>query len=892
MLPTHRLRKAFVPTSVAVIGASNRKTSLGTSIWSGVANSGRLMEAYPVNPKYKYIGVTPCWSSLAELPVVPDLAVLALPSKHILESLGECAAKGVPFALLPPGDEDCTADRLWREQVLETARNLGIRLIGPESIGIMRPDIGLNVSYWPTLAKAGRVGLICQSGSVTASVLDYAERHHIGFSSVITSGHESDITVSEMVDFLATDPATGIIALHIETLRHPRAFYSAIRAASRSKPVVILKAASANASRLISARSSLATGEDTIFDALVRRAGAVRCALLEEFLVTIEAFAAEKFPRLPGRIAMIANGLGFASLSADVADYCALELAQPRADSQQLLAKLIGSPLALTNPVDLGVTASTKQFCAALKILLDDPRTDGVLLSMSPSNGEDPHEAARMIAEASRSSFKPVITSWGGRDVAFESDTDPRTPLLPCAPSAHLAALAFSHLLEFVRNRELRMRPPKAGSDTSKIDLVAARAVAMTAQSEKRHRLLESQAEELLRAFGIPTGKSILVTNPGQAASTAESIGFPVAMKLAAAGVAQKTDVGGVMLNILSAAEAQEAFNTLRRNCSKYAPMAAFRGVIVQSMVRRPNARELSLSMLTDPVLGPVIKLGAGGQMGSLLPETVAALPPIIAPVAEDLIARSRICQALGTFRGMPPADTEALVRVIMAMSRMAETIPSIAEVVINPLFIDEEGVLAVDCSVAICARSPLPDARHSHMTIAPCALDRKKCFTVPKGPMRMRLIRSDDFEPLRRLLARISRRSAYMRFHKEASKITTEELIDFTQIDYDREVALCVEDDNIYGPEIHAVARFRTLPGTSQAEFGILVEDSCQGNGIGTILMKALEQEARARGLDSLTGYILADNKPMRAMMTKLGYKQSQYSGDSSMLLFTLNLS
>jgi acetyltransferase len=891
MLPNHSLRKAFVPASVAVVGASDREGSLGTFIWNGVMNSARLPEAYPINPKYKYIGSTPCWASLAELPVVPDLAVLALPCKYIIDSIEACAAKGIRFVLLTSGDKDYTADRLWREQVLETAQKHGIRLIGPDSIGLMRPDIGLNVSYWPTLPRTGRVGLICQSGSVTASVLDYAERHHIGFSSVITSGHESDITLSEMVDFLATDPATGVIALHIETLRTPRSLYSAIRAAGRAKPIIILKAASPNASRLISARTATAAGDDSVFDTLVRRAGAVRCGMLEEFLATLEAFAAEKLPRLPARIAVIANGLGFASLAADAADQCGLEFAQPKALTQETLAALIGSSLALTNPVDLGVTANTEQFCAALKALLDDPRTDGVLLSMSAANGVDPRKAAQAIAEESRKSYKPVIANWSGRDVPFDPGSEPHAPHLPCVPSARLAALAFSHLREFVRNRDLRMRPPREGSDILPIDLAAARIIVASAQQQRQHRLLENQAEGLLKAFGIPTEPSYLAASAQQASEIAAAIGYPVAMKLAASGVAQRTDVGGVMLNILSDEEVRESFRTLRENCARNAPMAEFRGVIVQAMIRRPNIRELSLSVITDPIYGPIIRLGAGGQMGSILTETAAAMPPVIAPVAENLIERSRIACSLGAFRGMPPADTASLVCTIMALSRMAEMIPSIAEIVINPLFIDETGVLAVDCSVAICERSPVPDDRHLHLTIAPCPLELGRSFRAKCGMVRVRAVRSDDFEALRRLLGRISRRSAYMRFHKEASKITDEELIDFTQIDYDRETAVCIEDDSD-NPEIRAVARFRTLPGSSQAEFGILVEDGYQGNGFGTFLMRILQSQAIERRLSALTGYILSDNKPMRALMSKLGYQDSPCTEDSSMLLYRLNLS
>lgn len=888
---THRLQSAFIPRAVAVVGASDRSGSRGTFVWNGVMNSRLALQAYPVNPKYKYLGVTPCWSKLSELPTKIDLAVIATPSSLVKKIIEECAACEISNVLITPGDEDHTADRVWREEIVALARSKNIRLIGPDSIGIMRPEIGLNVSYWPQLPQTGHVGLLCESGSVTSTVLDYARRCAFGFSSVITSGMEADVTLAQMIDFLASDPQTEVIALHIETLRYPRPFYSALKAAMRIKPVIILKSGrGANASRVIAARTATASGDDAVFDAMLRRTGAIRCERIEEFCATIEVFSAKKLPQF-GRLAVIANGLGFSALTADACDANGVRLATPSTATLEKLSKLIGTRLSLQNPLDMGADAPAERFAKALKTLLADENTDGVLVTLAPTAVTGTPKTATLLGEAAAKSHKPVIVNWVSDSLTRAIVEEFKAQHLPLLTSPDLAAKAFAHMTEYVQNRARRMTPPQEGSEAGRWNTDEARSVIDEARGQKRHQLTEAQSEKLLSAFGIRMVTSTFVSSADDAVAAAKRIGFPVALKLCADGVAHKSDLGGVILDVMTPGEVQTGFAEIQTKCRTLAPLAEFRGVFVQQMAHRVNARELSVTAETDPALGPVIRFGAGGLTGEVFRENVVGLLPLTEPLTADLIGQSRIAVALEDFRGRPAVDSAALRQVLLRVSAMISEIPAIAQVRINPLLSDEEGVVALDASVSLCSRETHPDAAYSHMLISPFPTASEVAMTSPAGLMKLRSVRSDDFLGIKRLLSRISEQSAYQRFHRKASEITDEQIIDFTQIDRDREVAILIVDDSLVGPEIHAVARFAYIPETGFAEFGLLVEDTYQAKGFGTRLMDELEKAARLRGLSLMTGYVLKGNTAMEKLLLSRGYVSSPCPQDENMLTFSLAL-
>lgn len=886
---SHRLGSAFVPHAVAVVGASDRVGSRGTFVWNGVMNSRLALEAYPVNPKYKYIGVTPCWPSLAELPTKIDLAVIATPSSKVLSILEQCHKLGIANVLVTPGDESVTGDRHWRNLLLQKARAWGIRVIGPDSIGIMRPGIGLNVSYWPQLPATGPVGLICQSGSVTSTVLDYARRNNIGFSSVITAGRESDVSLAEIIDFLAADKETEVIALHAEMPSDPRSFFSAVRAASRIKPVIVLKSGrSATANRVIASHLASSVGSSAVFEAMLESFGAVQCERIEEFCSTLEVFAADKIPR-EGRMAILANGLGFAALAADAADAAGIRLAEPSSECTRTLAEIIRSATPLTNPIDVGSDASPERFAATLTHLMADDNVDGVMMVLAPSVILSTPDTIRSIAKIAKKSFKPLIVVWMSDMMPTPLRNIARDHALPCLTTPDLASRAFAHLCAFTRSKERRLTPPKEGSEVISWDQASALKIIDSARQNARHLLTEEQSAELLNAFGIQTVPSAFAKTADEAVAAACKIGFPVALKLCADGVSHKKDVGGVILDVFTEKEVTEAFDLIRKNCRNLAPMALFRGVFVQQMVRRANARELRISIITDPRLGPSIALGAGGITGEIFPETAIGIPPLTAPQAHDLIMRSRVVQSLGKFRGMPAANIDAIVQILMRLSRLVCEVPAVVELHINPIIVDETGALVLDTEVSLCSRSAQADENYSHMLVAPYPAHLSSSLSTKTGLMLLRSIRPDDFEAERRLLSRLSMQSAQLRFNKPAHEVTDAEIIAFTHIDCDREAAYVIVDDSSVGPEIHGIGRISLTPGAEHAEFGILIEDAYQCKGLGNLLMQALEQAARSRGCRRLVGYVLQGNAGMTALMTRRGYHPEPC--DNAMISYTLTL-
>lgn len=886
----HHLHDAFIPHSVAVVGANNQGHRPGALIWNSVMNSRPLIEAYPVNPKYHVLGHSPCWASLRELPSRVDLAVVATPSELVSSVLEECAEAGIRHVLIPPGDSAFTADRHWREQILSYARAHHIRLIGPDSTGIMRPEIGLNISSWPDLPESGRVALLCQSGSVTATVLDYAKRCAFGFSSVITTGLESDVSLAETLDFLAADPQTETIAIHIETLRYPRAFYSALKATIRAKPVIILKAGrGSNASRLIAARTATLSSDDKVFDALLERTGAIRCDRIEEFCSTIEVFSTRKQPR-SGRLAILANGMGFCALACDAADANGLPLARLSHWTSSQLSALLESRLTAHNPVDIGADANPEQFEQALALLLNDDQVDGLCVHLTPSTASNSPATIDAIGRAAAQTFKPVIVTWVSETIPESIRLRLKRNGLPALLTPDLCAKAFANLLRYERQRELRLTEPSEHSEPVDIDFSPVRRRIERLRARELHRLPQAEAHALLSDIGIKTLPGQLAATASECLSIARSIGYPVALKLSADGVGHKTDVGGVALNILSDREVLDNFNAIATNCAKMAPFAEFKGVYVQKMANRPFAREFQITVSTDPSLGPAIRIGSGGRTGELFNDLRIGIPPLNEPIVHHLINQTHIGRSLSSYRDLPDVDLNQLTDCILKVSRLVCEIPCIAELTVNPLLVDDQGCLAVDVQVALNAKPISPDHRHSHLVIASTPSHIEMTFESPVGPMRMRSVCPDDYAALKRLLGRISRRSAYLRFHKEAADITHNELIDFTQIDHDREAAHLIEKADQSG-RIHAIARFAYNPSLDMAEFGILVEDECQCLGFGSRLMQSIESEARERGIKRLVGYILKGNDGMAALMRRRGFVPGPCAHDDNMLTYTLLL-
>lgn len=842
MSVTHRLASAFIPTRVAVVGASDREGSRGRAVWSGVMNSRRVLEAYPVNPKYKYIGLTPCWAGLRDLPHTPELCVIATPSARVESVLKDCAALGIANVLVTPGEGTWTEDRLWQDKLAQTARERGIHLIGPDSVGIMRPDIGLNVSYIPKLAAAGPVGLVCQSAALTAAVLDYAAEAGFGFSSVISSGAEAATGLDEIVDFLAADAKTEIIALQILTVRHPRRLMSALKAAARVKPVIILPpGVSPAAGRLSAARLGTPSADPAVFAAAVARTGAACAESLEDFCAALGLLAFGILPK-GSRTACAGNGLGVVNLTADAVTQAGLIPAQLSRSTHTALTALTQSPVLMNDPSDLGPEAAGTLVRDAARVILADPSADALIVSLSPMTAARESEAPALLAEVTREAGKPLLVCrTGGTDVNFRDAC--RESGLIAFTSARAAASALALALQSV-TRTGESRTAEGPETETPADTAQAAAALENARRAHRLVLTESECAALLAAFGIRGAQGAFAATAQEASAAARTIGFPVAVKLSADGIAHKTDAGGVILNLRSEAGVAEAFETLKRHCAEKAPYARLRGVWVERMVDTANAREVAVDYITDPVLGPVITLGAGGLAGSLIRDKVILIPPVTQAQARESIRRSPVAALLRGCRGMPPADEKSLAATLMRLSRLAEALPALAELKLSPAAVDDKGLTVLDASGALCGRpvTAEPDARH--MLFAPYPAYLETSVRLSAGALIVRGVKPSDQQTLAAFTAQLS---AQDRAALLAGDPATGDLAD---IDWDRECLLIAADDSRVAPALHAVLRITQTPGKDPAVVCITDRSYREDSGLTRTLAAAAARWAQTVGV------------------------------------------
>jgi acetyltransferase len=895
----HYLHSALLPRSVAVVGATDKPDALGRHVFGNLLAGGFRGRIFAVNPKYETVAGQPCYRSLAALPEAPDLAVVVTPARTVPEVIDEAGARGIRAVLVLSagfaeiGDEG----RRLQERVLARARTHGVRLLGPNCLGIMRPEIGLNATFARTGARPGPVALVSQSGAVVAALLDYAWTAGFGFSSVVSTGGGSDVEFSEILDFLALDAATRSIVLYIEGVRDARAFMSSVRAAASVKPVVILKVGRhLTGLKAAMSHTGALVGDDAVFDMALKRAGAIRVTAYNQLFAATEALAAGRLPRgLPGnRLAILTNGGGPGVLAADAAAEAGVALAKLSAETLQRLNEVLPTTWSHANPVDIIGDADSARFARALQILLADDGNDGVLVLFCPTIRLDAQDTARALLEVVRASDKPVVSVWLGEHEAGRGGAVFKEAGLPALTSPERGVESFSYLARFVRHRHLRLQVPPPHVDEFELDVAGARRIVERALVAGRALLDEQESKQLLDCFGIATVPTRLATSPEQAVQEAEAIGYPVVVKVVAAGVTHKSEVGGVALDLRSAAEVTRAFETIRANVAARAPAARFIGVQVQPMIRRPHGRELIVGLARDATFGPVITFGAGGIAVEVFRDSAVALPPLNRFLAQELVARTRVAKMLDAFRGLPAVDLDALIGVLLKVSELACELPCIAELDINPLLADETGVLALDARVVLGDGPLAPDARYSHLAIHPYPKHLARATRLRSGEtVLLRPIRPEDAAAEKRFVARLSSKTIYMRFHAPMRELTLERLVRYTQIDYDREmafVAVDARDGDGDGAEIRGVARYTRNPDGASAEFGIVVEDAWQGRGLGNALMTALEACARERGVSELVGYVLAENDDMVQLMTDRGY-DARRDEDPSVIRYVKNL-
>ena len=874
----HYLSPLLAPKSVAIVGASGREGALGRFVFENMRRGPYAGALYAVNPRHALIFGEKCYPALANLPEVPDLIVIATPARTVTDLLQGAGAMGVRHAVvLSAGFSEIGEEgRVLSRQVKAVLDRFAIRMVGPNCVGIMRPAIGLNATFASAPARAGSLALVSQSGAVCTAILDWAATTEVGFSSVISLGGALDLDFGELLDFLIHDAETKSILLYVEGIRDARGFLSALRAASRVKPVIVFKAGRhASGTQAVTSHTGALAGSDAVFDAVLARAGVVRVKSSLQLFAAARILSAAKRPQ-GSRLAIITNGGGPGVVAADCVADNDLELAELSADTVKRLDAVLPAHWSKSNPVDIIGDATPARFSAAAEIVLDDPAVDAVLTLFCPQTVTRPEDAAAAIITVASQQPKPMFTAWLGG-----ASLQPAKALLDGANIANFltpenAVEAFSYLARFHQHQAMLLEsvPAYVAMNFHEASQAVAKAKSIrdVAVKAKRTTLSEIEAKALLAAFGLPVNDDRIASTREQAIAAAKAMGYPVVMKIHSPDINHKSDAGGVRLNLVNSRQLGNAYDDMLEQVSAARPDARIIGVNIQPMLKFPHQREVLVGIKRDVVFGPVIAFGAGGIAVEAINDIALALPPLNPMLGEALIQATRIRSLLDGYREVPGVDRAALIDILLRISMMACLLPWIEEMDLNPVLTHPLGAAIVDARVVISTKAPLTDLRYRHMAIFPYPMELEHEIRLKNGSaLLLRPIRPDDAERERAFVAAMSDASRYSRFQHSVSALSAEMIARFTQLDYDREMALVAIDAS--SDQIVGVSRYFPNPDRVSVEFAVAVADAWHGRGLGLELMKSLISCAREAGYQRIDGSVLPNNLAMRRLADQLGF-------------------
>ncbi|MBK8892045.1 MAG: bifunctional acetate--CoA ligase family protein/GNAT family N-acetyltransferase [Dechloromonas sp.] len=885
MLEHHYLTSLFEPDAVAVIGASDRENAVGNIIFKNILNSGFKGQLFAINPKHESVQGVKTYATIEEIGARVDMAVIATRPQtipKIIEQCGRCGVRNVIIVTSGFSESGYSGAALERK-ILELARSYNVRILGPNCLGIIRPDIGLNATFASITADRGHLALVSQSGAMCSAVLDWAKSNQIGFSSVISLGMTADVEFGEILDYLIYDSRTHYILMYVEGIRNARRFMSALRSAARIKPIILLKAGRHAAGSLAaSTHSGMAAVSDTVFDAAVRRAGVVRVRNIGQLFYSAKALDS-KFRPSGNRLAIITNGGGPGAMAADRAGDLEIPLAQLAPETMAALNKALPANWSHSNPVDIGGDATPARYREAIMTVSGDPGVDSTLIMLSPQAMTQPLEVAKAIVEISDETSRSVICCWMGEEQVSSARRLLEEADIPVFRTPETAIELFYHLSKYYRNQKLLLQTPEPTRQNDRPETEGAKMLIEALLAERRKVLSEMESKAILRAFRVPVVQTMVAHTATEALLLAEQIGFPVAMKVDSPDLAHKTEAGGVRLNIMSAPAVRNAYNDIIETVKKRYPQARIRGVSVETFVARPHGRELMVGVFRDPIFGPVITFGAGGFDFEIFSDRSVALPPLNKFLAKDLIESTRASVILGNFHNMPPVDQKALREVLLCVSEMVCELPWIMELDINPLIVDEKGAIVADARIVIDHVSEPSGDRYAHMAIYPYPIHLIQEWQMNDGNVvTIRPIRPEDAEMEQAFVKGMSDESRYYRFMDTLRELTPTMLVRFTQIDYDREMALVATLPDAEGKETQiGVARYVVNPDGETVEFALAVADDWQKCGVGRKLMTALIDCARQKGYRAVVGDVLSANGKMFNLMTSLGFTTHPHPED-----------
>ncbi len=870
-----------------MIGASEKEGSVGRSLLENLYEFGGTV--FPVNPNHATVLGLPAFASIMDVPEKVDLAIIATPADAVPVVVRECAGAGVKAAIIYSAGfkEIGAAGAALEREISVAARKAGMRILGPNCLGLMAPHQRLNATFALTMARPGSVAFISQSGALCTAVIDWSLRDNVGLSALVSVGSMLDVGWGELITSLGDDPHTRSILIYMESIGNARSFLSAAREVSFRKPIIVVKAGRTEAAaKAAASHTGALTGSDLVVDAAFRRAGVLRVDSIEDLFDMAEVLAKQPRPLGP-RLAIVTNAGGPAALAVDRLVTGGGEIAPL---SEQTIAALDrGLPRTWSHgdPVDLLGDADAQRYGSAVEIVVKDPGTHGLLVILTPQAMSDALGTAEKIkAIAGAAPGKPILASWMGGAAVEAGEALLNAAMVPTFEFPDRAAQAFNYMWRHSANLTALYETPTL-LETAKVGAGLQRraeAIIGAAQRSSRVILTQHESKKILAAYGIPVVEAFPALTEGEAVSLATKTGFPVAMKLHSETITHKSDIGGVRLDLRDAREVRDAWRAIKRSVAEKVGEHHFLGVTIERMVPAGGI-ELILGSSVDPQFGPVLLFGAGGRWVEIMQDRAIGLPPLTSTLARQLMAQTRVYAALKGGRGQPPVDMQALEKVLIRFSQLVAEQRRIKESDINPLLVSGDQIVALDARM-ILHDAQVTDEKLPALAIRPYPQHYAISGTLAEGTsVLIRSIRPEDEPMLAAFHQTLSDQSVYYRYFAPLTlqqRTNHARLARLCFIDYDREVALvAVHDDRFTGrTEIIGVGRLCKAHGKNEAEFAVVVSDRWQRQGLGTLLLRKLVEIGREEKLACINGMVLAENQAMRRLCERLGFRLRAHAG------------
>ncbi len=892
------LDSIFSPTNVAVIGASEREGSVGRTILWNLIGSPFGGTIFPVNPKRSNVLGVKAYPTLRDVPEKVDLAVVVTPAPTIPPIIDECAELGIPAAIIISAGfkEIGPAGVELERQILVTARRSGMRIIGPNCLGVMSPVSGLNATFAAGMARPGSIGFISQSGALCTAVLDWSLRENVGFSHFVSIGSMLDVNWGDLIYYLGDDQRTQAIVMYMETIGDARAFLSAAREVAITKPIIVIKPGrTAAAAKAAASHTGSLTGSDDVLDAAFQRCGVLRVDTIAQLFNMAETLAKQPRPHGP-HLTILTNAGGPGVLATDALIMSGGKLTEVSSETMTQLNDFLPSAWSRNNPIDILGDAPPDRYAKALEIAGHDENADGLLVILTPQDMTDPTRTAEALKPYARILNKPVLASWMGGANIEAGERILNQAGIPTFEYPDDAAHAFSYMWQYADNLNTLYETSEFSASAegeNAPDRARVEAIINTARKQGRTILTEIESKEVLACYGLPIIPSRIATTEEEALKAAEEFGYPVVLKIHSETITHKTDVGGVKLNLGTADEVRAAYQGIRNAVAEKVGIKHFQGVNVQPMIR-VEGYELIIGSSIDSQFGPVMLFGTGGSLVEVYKDRALGLPPLTNVLARRMMEHTRVYTALQGVRGKKAVDMDALAALMVRFSQLITEQKWIKELDINPLLASADRLLALDARVVIYG----PEVKEEELprvAIRPYPYQYAAPWTTKSGEVVMiRPIKPEDEPRMARFHETLSEHTVYMRYLQKMhlnQRITHSRLSRICFNDYDREIALVAECTHEPDCAIIGVARLSKIHGTENARLSMVITDQYQGQGLGTEFLNRLIAIARDEKVGQIVAYLSPDNLPMKHLFDKLGFKIADETDEKEMLFASLKL-